>query len=158
MAEGRRAYGFGLSRDGHIAFVAAYIAVLVTISGFGVARFVSTTLPKLRLPFSAQQATTAHRPVAYRARPIRDPAFPSTLNIYPRVALLNRQQGTVLMRLLVLPSGEVGDVNLVKSSGYPQLDAAAMVEAGNWRYLPAVRNWAPVSAEIDVAVRFKLED
>jgi TonB family protein len=47
-------------------------------------------------------------------------------------------------------------VNLVKSSGYPQLDAAALVEAGNWRYLPAVRNGQPVSAEVDVAIRFKL--
>jgi TonB family protein len=157
MAEGRRAYGFGLSRDGHIAFAAAYIAVLVTIGGFGLARFVSATLPVLRLLHSIQQAApSAPRPVAFRAHPVPDPAFPRTVNIYPRVALLNRQQGIVFMRLLVLPSGEVGDVNLVKSSGYPQLDAAAIVEAGNWRYLPAVRNWAPVSSEVEVAIRFKL--
>jgi len=156
MAEGRRAYGFGLSRDGHIAFAAAYIAILVTIGGFGLARFVSTTLPILRLLNVGQQAAPSSRPVAFRARPVPDPAFPRTANFYPRVALLNRQEGTVHMRLLVLASGEVGDVNLVKSSGYPQLDAAAMVEAGNWRYLPAVRNGAPVSAEVDVAIRFSL--
>jgi TonB family protein len=156
MAEGRRAYGFGLSRDGHIAFAAAYIAILVTIAGFGLARFVSATLPTLHLPQLGLQKTETPRSVAFRARPVPDPAFPRTVNIYPRVAVLNRQQGTVLMRLLVLPSGEVGDVNLVKSSGYPQLDAAALIEAGNWRYLPAVRNWAPVSAEIEVAIRFKL--
>ena len=151
---GQRAYGFGLSRDGHIAFAAAYIAILVTIGGFGLFRFAVTTLPLLHLPQLAQQ-TTAQQ-VAYRARPVPDPAFPHAVNVYPRIAILNRQQGTVVVRLLVLPNGQVGDVNLVKSSGFPQLDAAALVETGNWRYLPAVRHGEPVSAEIDVAIRFKL--
>jgi TonB family protein len=154
MGEGRRAYGFGLSRDGHIAFAAAYIAVLVTIGTFGFYRFALTALPQLHIPQIALQKT--QQPVAYRAHPIPDPAFPRAVNVYPRVAILNRQQGTVLVRLLVLPSGEVGDVNVVKSSGYPLLDAAALVETGNWHYLPAVRNGAPVSAEVQVAIRFKL--
>ena len=150
----QRAYGFGLSRDGHIAFAAAYIAVLVTISGFGLFRFATTTLPLLHLPHFTTQRTPS--PVAYRAHPVPDPAFPHVANLYPRVAILNRQQGTVHLRLLVLPNGEVGDVNVVKSSGYPQLDAAAEVEAGNWRYLPAVREDQAVSAEVDVAIHFKL--
>jgi TonB family protein len=155
MAKGGvRAYGFGLSRDGHIAFAAAYIAILVTIGAFGLFRFASTTLPLLYLPHAAQQKTAPQ--VSYRSRPIPDPAFPHVADLYPRVAILNRQQGTVHLRLLVLPSGEVGDVNLVKSSGYPQLDAAAIVQAGEWRYLPAVRSGRAVSAEIDVAIRFRL--
>ena len=151
---GQRAYGFGLSRDRHIAFAAAYIAVLVTIAGFGLFRFAATTLPLLHLPQLAQQKVTQQ--VAYRPHPIPDPAFPHAASVYPRIAILNRQQGTVVVRLLILPDGEVGDVNVVKSSGYPQLDAAALVETGNWRYLPAVRHGAAVSAEIDVAIRFKL--
>jgi TonB family protein len=152
---GARAYGFGLSRDGHIAFAAAYIAVLVTIAGFGFLRFASTTLPLLHVLQVGHQRAALQQ-VSYRAHPIPDPAFPHIVSLYPHVAILNRQQGVVRIRLLVLPSGEVGDVNLVKSSGYPQLDAAALVEAGNWRYLPAVRNGQPVSAEVDVAIRFKL--
>jgi TonB family protein len=152
---GGRAYGFGLSRDGHIAFAAAYIAVLVTISGFGLFRFAATVLPRLHAPpFGSQQSAAAQ--VSYRAQPVPDPAFPHAISAYPRVALRNRQEGTVVVRLLVLPSGEIGDVSLVKSSGYPQLDAAALVESGNWRYLPAVRDGAPVSSEVDVAIRFKM--
>lgn len=151
---GGRAYGFGLSRDGHIAFAAAYTAILVTVAGFGLLRYASTTLPRLHLPILGQQQSAAA--VSFRAHPIADPAFPHRINVYPRVAARNRQQGTVVVRLLVLPSGEVGDVNLVKSSGYPQLDADALVETGNWRYLPAIRNGEPVSAEIDVAIRFKM--
>lgn len=154
MAQERgHAYGFGLSREGHIAFAAAYIAVLVTIGVFGFVRYVPH-LPALHLPALARNG--AATPVGYRARPVPDPASPHVINNYPRVALLNRQEGTVVVRLLVLKSGEVGDVTLVRSSGYPQLDAAALVETGNWRYLPAVRNGAPISAEVDVAIRFKL--
>jgi periplasmic protein TonB len=156
MGQGRgRAYGFGLSRDGHIAFAAAYIAILVTIGSFGLWRFAATTLPRLHLPSFGQHQGTAAQ-VSYRARPVPDPAFPHTVSAYPQVALRNHQQGAVVLRLLVLPSGEVGDVNVVKSSGYPQLDAAALVETGNWRYLPAVRDGEPVSAEIEVIIRFKM--
>ncbi|HTW34913.1 MAG TPA: energy transducer TonB [Rhizomicrobium sp.] len=151
---GQRAYGFGLSRDGHIAFAAAYIAILVTIGSFGFFRFAATTLPLLHLLHVGQQKTAAQ--VSYRARPVPDPAFPHRMNVYPRVAVLNRQQGTVVLRLLVLPDGEVGDVHVVKSSGYPQLDAAAQVEAGSWRYLPAVRRGEAVRAELEVAIRFRL--
>lgn len=148
-----RRYGFGLSRDAHIAFAAAYIAVLLTVGGFGVVRF----LPQLaafhpRLPQMAQQQAA----LADRAKPLPDPAFPHQITLYPRIALLNRQQGVVTLRLLVLSNGQVGDVNVVKSSGYPQLDAAALIGTGYWRYLPAVRNGEPVSSEIDVSIRFKL--
>jgi TonB family protein len=153
---GGRAYGFGLSRDGHIAFAAAYLAILVTIGGFGLFRFAATTLPLLHLAHNIVQHQKAAAPVSYREHPVPDPAFPHGVNVYPRVALLNRQQGTVVVRLLILPSGEVGNVRLVRSSGYQQLDAAAIVETGNWHYLPAVRSGKAVMAEVDVAVRFKL--
>lgn len=148
-----RAYGLGLRRDRHIAFAAVYIAVLVTIGAFGVQRY-AAHLPPLHFPLVGNQK--AAESVAFRARPLPDPGCPHAFNFYPRVAILNRQQGTVVVRLLVLRSGEVGDVNLVKSSGYPQLDAAALIATGDWRYLPAVRDGQAVSAEVDVAIRFKL--
>jgi TonB family protein len=151
--ESERAYGFGLSREGHIAFASAYIAVLVTIGAFGVLRF-AAQLPALHFPTASNHPASLR--VAYRPRPVLDPAFPHVVNFYPRVAILNGQQGTVVLRLLVLRSGEVGDVSVVKSSGYPQLDAAALVATGSWRYLPAVRNGEPIPAEIKVAIRFKL--
>jgi periplasmic protein TonB len=151
MGKGERAYGFGLSREGHIAFAAAYVAVLVTIGAVGFLRYA----PRLAaLPALVPHTATA--PVAYRAHPMPDPASPHVIRNYPRVALLRRQEGTVVVRLLVLKNGEVGDVALVKSSGYPLLDAAALVETGDWRYLPAVRNGVPMNAVVDVAIHFKL--
>lgn len=150
-----RTYGLGFSRDAHIAFAAAYIAILVTIAAFGVLRF-ATQLPNLH--FGIPQFSHPQTPIAYRERAIPDPASPHRISLYPRIALINRQQGTVVLRLLVLKSGEVGDVNIVKSSGYPQLDAAALVETGYWHYLPAIRDGQAVSSEIDVAIRFRLGD
>jgi TonB family protein len=150
QAEGRR-YGFGLGREAHIAFAAAYLAMLVTIGAFGVVRFAPQ--------FSNLNFSNLHWPqqsqIAFRAKPLPDPATPHRI-AYPRIAVRNQQEGTVVVRLLVLTNGEVGDANLVRSSGYPQLDAAALVGAGNWRYLPALRNGKPVSAEVDVAIRFRL--
>lgn len=147
-----RAYGFGLSRDWHIAFSAAYLAVLLTIAGYGAARFVANppAIPLLNL------MRPAAKPVAFRQRPVPDPAFPHRIAAYPHVALLNHQEGTIILRVLVLRSGEVGDVVILRSSGYPQLDAAALTGVGEWRYLPAVRNGVPESAEIDTYVRFHL--
>jgi len=148
-----RAYGLGMSRDWHIGFAAAYIAVLVTIGVFGVQRYVARLPPNSLALFGYQHPAA---PVAFRARPAPDPTYPHVISFYPHVALLNRQEGTVVVRLLVLRSGEVGDVNLVRSSGYPQLDAAALIGTGNWRYLPAIRDGKPVSAEVEVAIRFRL--
>ena len=150
---GGHAYGFGLNRDGHIAFAAAYIAVLVTIGAFGFYR-AALELPVFQVP--ALGGPKPSPQVAFRAHPEPDPAFPHVVNVYPRIALLKHQEGTVVLSLLVLQNGQVGDVQLVKSSGYPQLDAAAQVEAANWRYLPAVRSGTPVSAQVNVAIRFKL--
>lgn len=150
---GGRAYGFGLNRDGHIAFAAAYIAVLVTIGAFGFYR-AALELPVFHLPALGERKAAPL--VAFRAYPEPDPAFPHSENIYPRIAILKHQEGSVVLSLLVLQNGEVGDVQLVKSSGSPQLDAAAQVEAANWRYLPAVRNGTPVNGRANVVIRFKL--
>jgi len=123
----------------------------LTIGAFGVQRLMAHP-PVFRLPVFA----SAQSQIAYRARPAPDPAFPHRISFYPRVALLNRQAGTVVVRLLVLRTGEVGDVSVIRSSGFPQLDAAALVVTGEWRFLPAIRNGQPISAEIDETIHFKL--
>jgi TonB family protein len=155
MAE-PRAYGFGLNRDANIAFASAYIAVLVTIAAFGVIRFVAHP-PPLKLPALVGQMAGRAVPVpADRAQAIPDPAFSHRIAFYPRVALLNHQQGIVRLRLLILRTGEVGDVAVIRSSGYPQLDAAALIGVGEWRYLPVIRRGQAEASEVDLSIRFHL--
>lgn len=45
---------------------------------------------------------------------------------YPRVALMNRYQGTVTLEITFDPTGAIQSVKLQKSSGYSSLDNAAM--------------------------------
>lgn len=60
--------------------------------------------------------------------------------VYPVLSRKLKEQGTVVLNLLVLASGQVGDVKLEKSSGYPRLDDSAMQAVKHWHYVPAVKN------------------
>ena len=56
---------------------------------------------------------------------------------YPGVALRNRYQGTVIIELLVDPSGAVTSVKVQKTSGFTVLDDAALqVVKNRWRFPP----------------------
>lgn len=56
---------------------------------------------------------------------------------YPPQARLTRQEGRVVVRLRVLPSGRIGEAHLVESAGSPLLDEAALAAARRWRFAPA---------------------
>jgi TonB family protein len=149
--EEARRYGFGMSRDAHIAFVAVYLTILLMVAGFGVLRFAATV--------PAWQFRWPVAPVADVLRdhgPIADPALGAHQAVYTPIAVKLHQEGDVLVQLAVLPDGSVGDARILKSSGSPQLDASALVSAGYWRYRPALRNGKPVAANVTVKVRFKL--
>jgi TonB family protein len=144
-------FGFGMSRDAHIAFVAVYLTILLAVAGFGVLRF-SLTLPTMQFHWPVAPAAVAARDHG----PIFDPALGAHKALYTPLAIRRHEQGDLLIQLLVLPDGSVGDVRIVKSSGSAQLDAGALVSAGNWRYRPAMQGGKPVAAKVTVRVRFKL--
>jgi protein TonB len=147
-----RRYGFGMSREAHIAFVTIYLTILLLVAGFGVLRFAAA------FPF---WAPLWNRPAAAVMRdhpyPISDPArLGPHQATYPPIAMKLHQEGDVLLRLTVLPDGTVGDAKILTSSGSPQLDASALVSVGYWRYWPARRAGKPVAANVTVRVKFKL--
>ncbi len=59
--------------------------------------------------------------------------------VYPRTALRLRQEGTVILNLLIRADGSVAKINIETSSGYPRLDKAALKAVKRWRYTPAQR-------------------
>jgi TonB family protein len=148
-----RRYGFGMSRDAHIAFVAVYLTILLLVAGFGVLRF-AAALPTM--PF--HWPTTSLAGASLNHGPLADPALGAHRAVYTPIAVRLHQEGVVLIQLAVLPDGSVGDVRLLKSSGSPQLDAGALVSAGYWRYRPAMRNGKPVAATVKVKVTFRLKN
>ncbi|MBP2649419.1 MAG: hypothetical protein H6Q74_244 [Firmicutes bacterium] len=76
---------------------------------------------------------------------------------FPAEARLNRWQGTVAVKVLVTPSGEVEEVRLAKSSGYDVLDRATINKAYQWQFTPAYRNGQPVARWIIRSIVFKLK-
>jgi protein TonB len=66
-----------------------------------------------------------------------DPAFPNYQPAYPDAAQVNGEQGDVVLRLKVTDSGHVRAVAVVRSSGFTDLDNAAVAGVMGWRYAPA---------------------
>ena len=76
---------------------------------------------------------------------------------YPPESKANREQGVVLIRVTVAPSGRVESASLEKSSGFPRLDSAALAGVRGWTFKPATREGHPVADAVTVPVRFRLE-
>ncbi len=60
--------------------------------------------------------------------------------IYPVTAQRSGEQGDVYLKVYVHENGKTDRVQIAKSSGYPDLDNAAIESVLNWRYIPARRN------------------
>ncbi len=76
--------------------------------------------------------------------------------IYPQSAQRAGQEGTVLLKLLVLASGKVGNVTTLRSSGVITLDEAARKAAALYRFTPASRAGLAVEYEATIPFEFEL--
>lgn len=76
---------------------------------------------------------------------------------YPRESLINHEQGTVILRVLVSADGLVQAVEIERTSGYIRLDRAARDAVKGWSFHPALRNGAAQSAWALVPVTFNLQ-
>lgn len=78
---------------------------------------------------------------------------------YPPASRRAGEAGTVTLKVFVLDSGRVGEVQVAKSSGFPKLDEAAVKEVQrNWRLVPGKEDGKPVSMWHTFQVTFKLTD
>lgn len=75
---------------------------------------------------------------------------------YPDSAQAVGEAGTVLLDVYVRPSGRAGKVRVSQSSGFEDLDTAAVQGVLNWRYVPALRGGDPVSDWTSVKIVFQL--
>lgn len=77
---------------------------------------------------------------------------------YPREALRDGEQGTVLLKVLVDVDGRPLDVQVARSSGHRALDRAAREQVlRRWTFRPAMRDGHAVQAIGLVPVDFRLE-
>lgn len=76
---------------------------------------------------------------------------------YPPVSRRLKEQGRVLLHVLVTSSGDAQQVEVRTSSGSERLDQAAMEAVRRWRFVPAKRGAEAVSAWALVPINFQLD-
>jgi len=130
---------------------------------------ISIELPA-EAPTRAITQTTSERPTAppppvaapppvQRVAPRSDPRRPLSQPQYPPASRRAGEEGTVILEVLVLENGRVGDARIKQSSGYSRLDEAALREVKRtWRLRPGTENGKPVQMWGQFAVTFKLTD
>jgi len=74
---------------------------------------------------------------------------------YPRAAQRQGLRGKVVLRVFVLASGQVGQVEVKQSSGKTLLDEAGQAAVKNWTFAPAKKGKTPVDAWTQVTFDFQ---
>ncbi len=97
-------------------------------------------------------ASIAPTPPAFSAAYLRNPA-----PRYPVAARRAGEQGTVTLRVLVTRDGLPARVDVEKTSGSAQLDAAALEAVKVWRFVPARQGTDAIESWVLVPIVFRLE-
>lgn len=85
-----------------------------------------------------------------------DHNFPAPAPIYPDSAQYTGEQGDVTLDVYVADSGKPHRIKVNTSSGFEDLDNAAIEAAANWRYVPATHAGETVSSWTTVKLHFAL--
>lgn len=74
---------------------------------------------------------------------------------YPDAAKAARIQGTVVLDAIISPAGCISSLRVLRGVS-PELDAAAMIAVGQWRYTPTLLDGRPVPVVMTITVNFRL--
>ena len=90
---------------------------------------------------------------------VTEPQFrsPPTPPDYPRKAQRRNQQGIVMVEALVDENGEILEITVIESSGYPLLDRAALKAVARWEFQPRVVGSRAMRSKVQVPVAFELQ-
>lgn len=106
-------------------------------------------LTALALAAAASVATAAEVPAVFDAAKCRAD--------YPKASLMNEEQGTSSMSFLVNPDGSVAESKLEKSSGFKNLDKAAIKSISACKFKPGTKDGAPAQTWTKVDYAWKLD-
>ena len=76
---------------------------------------------------------------------------------YPPLSRRMREQGRVILRVLVNVRGTADEVQVRTTSGSARLDEAARDTVRAWKFVPAKRGADPVAAWVLIPISFRLE-
>jgi len=90
--------------------------------------------------------------------PVTQPTFAlQAQHVYPPEAARRHQQGVVVLMLYISGSGTLDKVEIVKSSGFPLLDEAAIREMKHSQFQPAMDGAIPIHSRAQASVTYRLE-
>jgi len=75
---------------------------------------------------------------------------------YPAASRRLGEQGKVLLEVLILTDGTVGEIGVKRSSGYPRLDQAALEAVRRWHFQPARRGTTPIAFRYELTLDFTI--
>lgn len=90
-------------------------------------------------------------------RPLPDGSH-SAASFYPEEARHLNEQGTVGLTFTVTDAGAVDNPSILESSGFADLDEAAIQAVKTWRYKPATKDSKPIPVRTTANVKFELSD
>ena len=76
---------------------------------------------------------------------------------YPKASLMNEEQGTVSMQFLVATDGGVVESKVDKSSGFKNLDKAAIKALSACKFKPGSKDGSPAQTWTKVDYAWKLD-
>ena len=82
----------------------------------------------------------------------------STRVVYPKDALRAREQGKVMLRVMVDANGMPQTVEIERTSGSPRLDRAAREAVLHWHFVAAIENGVAIASWVQVPVSFNLSE
>jgi periplasmic protein TonB len=126
-----------------------FTAVLLVVAGFAVGC-------SARAPADGPLTTQAGRPspgpkpqlLGHECRSIPD---------YPVGSVQRREAGTVVLVFSVDSTGKLMSSRVKQSSGYKELDNAALVALSKCPFLPAVRDGQAVAGEVEASYVWRLQ-
>lgn len=105
-------------------------------------------------PPAPAPAPTPAPPVA---PPISDAAhLNNPAPVYPTRSRRLGEEGRVVLEVLILPNGRVGEIKVKQTSGYAALDEAALEAVRRWKFVPAKRGDEPIPYRYELPVIFSL--
>lgn len=120
---------------------------------------VAKSAPIAPITGSVQAPVTASASPAQSTENIGDISarmISATAPSYPLESRRAREQGTVVLSVVLGTDGRVATLSITRSSGFGRLDRAALNAVRRWRWAPLIRNGSPASVQGLVTIPFVL--
>ncbi|WP_024613104.1 energy transducer TonB [Pseudoalteromonas sp. TB64] len=75
---------------------------------------------------------------------------------YPLRAKKRGYEGIAMLQIELNKNGEIAKLTLLKSSGFAELDKAALNNVAQWQFYPVLKNNHPIKALFSVPIKFSL--